>query len=83
MKGSKANFSGGSADTLIKQKKDTSGKTLHTDRPGRSKLRGAHHQGSRQVHEENLPEVWDKEVLPSSSPDFRLLDYFVWGVSEL
>ena len=34
-------------------------------------------------HKENLPEVWDKEVLPSSSPDFRLLDYFVWGVSEL
>ncbi len=37
----------------------------------------------RQVHEENLPEVWEKEVLPPSSPDCNPLDYFVWGVSEL
>jgi hypothetical protein len=32
---------------------------------------------------ENLPEVWDKEVLPPSSPECNHLDYFVLGVSEL
>jgi hypothetical protein len=33
---------------------------------------------------ESLPEVWEKEVWPpSSSPNYSLLDYFVWGVSEL
>jgi hypothetical protein len=32
---------------------------------------------------ENLPEVWDKEVLPPSSPNCNHLDYFVQGVSEL
>jgi hypothetical protein len=32
---------------------------------------------------ENLPEVWDKEVWPPSSPDSSLLDYFVWGVFGL
>ena len=30
-----------------------------------------------------LQEVWDKEVWPPSSPDDSILDYFVWGVSEL
>ncbi len=34
------------------------------------------------ITRENLPEVWDKEVWPPSSPDFRLLDYFVLGVFE-
>jgi hypothetical protein len=32
---------------------------------------------------ENLPEVWEKEVWPPSSPDCNPLDYFVWGVTEL
>jgi hypothetical protein len=32
---------------------------------------------------ENLKEVWDKEDWPPSSPDYSLLDDFVWGVSEL
>ncbi len=32
---------------------------------------------------ENLPEVWDKEVLFPSSPDCNHSDYFVLGVSEL
>jgi hypothetical protein len=32
---------------------------------------------------ENLLEVWDKEVLPPSSPDCAHLDYFVLGVSKL
>jgi hypothetical protein len=32
---------------------------------------------------ENVPEVWDKEVLPSSSPECNHFDYFVLGVSEL
>jgi hypothetical protein len=27
--------------------------------------------------------VWEKEVLPPSSPDCNPLDNFVWGVSEL
>jgi hypothetical protein len=31
---------------------------------------------------ENLKEVWDKEDWPLSSPDYSLLDDFVWGVSE-
>jgi hypothetical protein len=30
-----------------------------------------------------LQEVWDKEVWPPSSPDYSLLEYFVWGVSLL
>ncbi len=32
---------------------------------------------------ENLPEVCEKEIWPSSSPDCNPLDYFVWGVTEL
>jgi hypothetical protein len=32
---------------------------------------------------ENLPEVWEKEIWPPSSPDCNPLDYFVWGVTEL
>jgi hypothetical protein len=28
---------------------------------------------------ENLQEVWDKEVWPPSSPDYSLLDFFVWA----
>ena len=32
---------------------------------------------------EDLQEERDKEVWPPSSPDYSLLDYFVWGVSEL
>jgi hypothetical protein len=32
---------------------------------------------------ENLPEVWEMEVWPHSSPNYSLLDYFVWGVSRL
>ena len=32
---------------------------------------------------ENLPEVWEKEIWPPSSPDCNPLDYFVWGVCEL
>jgi hypothetical protein len=32
---------------------------------------------------ENLQEVWDMEGWPPSSPDYSLLDDFVWGVSEL
>ncbi len=32
---------------------------------------------------ENLQVVWDKEVWPPSSPDYSLLVFFVWGVSEL
>ncbi len=31
----------------------------------------------------NLPEVWEREVWPPSSPNYSLLDYFVWGVCEL
>ncbi len=27
--------------------------------------------------------MWEKKVLPPSSPNYSLLDYFVWGVSEL
>ena len=30
---------------------------------------------------ENLPEVLEMEVWPPSSPNYSLLDYFVWGVS--
>jgi hypothetical protein len=37
----------------------------------------------RQVHGENLPEVWKKEFRSTSQPDFNPLDYFVCGVSEL
>jgi hypothetical protein len=32
--------------------------------------------------EENLSEVWDKEVWSPSSSDCNYLDYFVWGVFE-
>ncbi len=32
---------------------------------------------------ENLPEVWEMEVWPPSSPNYSLYDYFVWGVSGL
>jgi hypothetical protein len=32
---------------------------------------------------ENLQEVWDKEVWPPSSHHYSILDFFVWGVSEL
>jgi hypothetical protein len=32
---------------------------------------------------QNLPEVWEKEVWPPSSPNYSLLDFFVRGVSEL
>ena len=32
---------------------------------------------------ENLPEVWEMEVWPPGSPNYSLLDYFVWGVSGL
>jgi hypothetical protein len=32
---------------------------------------------------ENLQVVWDKEVWPPSPCDYSLLDYFVWGLSEL
>jgi hypothetical protein len=32
---------------------------------------------------ENLPEVWEKEVWPLSSPNNSLFDYSVWSVSEL
>ncbi len=38
---------------------------------------------NRQVHGENLPEVWEKEFRSTSQPDFNPLDYFVCGVSEL
>jgi hypothetical protein len=31
----------------------------------------------------NLPEMWEKEVWPPSSPDCNPNDYFVWGVTEL
>jgi hypothetical protein len=31
----------------------------------------------------NLPEMWEKEVWPPSSPDCNPMDYFVWGVTEL
>jgi hypothetical protein len=55
---------------------------MHTDPPC-SKHRGAYHQGARQVQEENLPEVWEKEVVPPSSPDWNPLNDFVCGVSEL
>jgi hypothetical protein len=27
--------------------------------------------------------VWEKEVWPPCSPNYSLLDYFVWGVSAL
>ncbi len=55
---------------------------MHTDPPGR-KHRGAHQQGPRQVLEENLLKVWEKEVLPPRSPDCTPLNYLVCGVSEL
>ncbi len=32
---------------------------------------------------ENLPEVLEMEVWPPSTPNYSLLDYFVWGVSGL
>jgi hypothetical protein len=32
---------------------------------------------------EDLPEVWEMEFWPPSSPNYSLLDYFVWGVSGL
>jgi len=32
---------------------------------------------------QNLPDVWEKEVWPLSSLKYSLLDFFVWGVSEL
>jgi hypothetical protein len=32
---------------------------------------------------ENLPEVWEMDVWPPSSPNYSLLDYFVFGVSGL
>ncbi len=32
---------------------------------------------------ENLPEVWEKEVWPPSSPSYSLFNYFLRGVSEL
>jgi hypothetical protein len=32
---------------------------------------------------ENLQEVWDKEVWPSSSPDYSLLGFFVCGLPAL
>jgi hypothetical protein len=32
---------------------------------------------------ENLSEVWEMEAWPPSSPNYSLLDYFVWGVSGL
>ena len=31
----------------------------------------------------NLPEVWEKEIWPPSSPDCNPLDYFVWSVCEV
>jgi hypothetical protein len=31
----------------------------------------------------NLPEVWEKEIWPPSSPDCNPLDYFVWGITEI
>jgi inhibitor of nuclear factor kappa-B kinase subunit alpha len=31
---------------------------------------------------ENVPEFWEKEIWPPSSPDINPLDYFVWGVVE-
>jgi IS1 family transposase len=37
----------------------------------------------RQVYEENLPEVWEREFRSTSQPDCNPLDYFVCGVSEL
>jgi AraC-like DNA-binding protein len=30
----------------------------------------------------NVPEFWEKDVWPPSSPDCNPLDYFVWGVCE-
>jgi hypothetical protein len=33
--------------------------------------------------EEWLKEVWEKEVWPPSSPNYSLLDFSVWGVSDL
>jgi hypothetical protein len=75
--------SGEYAKTLTKTDKGTRGaQRLHIDRHG-CKPKGAYYEGPRQVHEENLPEVWEKEVEPPSSPDCNHLDYFVWGVSEL
>ncbi len=38
---------------------------------------------TQDLFKENLQEVWDKKVWPPSSPDYSLLDDFVWGVSEL
>ena len=73
--------SGECADTLIKTKSAQEAQRLHIDQSSR-KPRGAYHQGSRQVHEENLPEVWEKEFGPSCSPDCNPVDYFVLGVSE-
>jgi hypothetical protein len=32
---------------------------------------------------ENLPEGWEMEVWPPRSPNYSLLNYFVWGVSGL
>jgi hypothetical protein len=33
--------------------------------------------------EEWLKEVWEKQVWPPSSHNYSLLDFSVWGVSEL
>ncbi len=44
----------------------------------------AHNSKKRQKWlRKNLPEVWEKEVCPPSSPDCNPLDYFVWGITEL
>ena len=45
--------------------------------------RGQASKRTQDWFKEYLQEVWDKEVWPPSSPDCRLLDDFMWGVSEL
>ncbi len=52
----------------------------------RGKLMSEHSQARKRTEDwlkKNPSEVSEKNVWPPSWPDCRLLDYFVWGVSEL
>ncbi len=64
------------------------GRSKAVDGPGRRcvfQQDGAPAHNSKRTQEwlkANLPEVWEKEIWPPSSPDCNPLDYFVWGVAE-